>query len=91
MNIIRDRSSWKACGSFMVTAVLYRVFTQILRRQLQAWAEREEAPGELQIVFRRGRRLPDNRCVLTQYIEVARQRRRELRAAFLDVEKHTTG
>lgn len=82
-----DRSSWKNYRPITVTSVLYRVFTQILRRRIQAWAEREGVLGELQNGFRRGRRLDDNLYVLTQCIEVARLQRRELWAAFLDVEK----
>lgn len=82
-----ERSSFAAYRPITVTSIVYRVLAQVLRRRMQAWAERTGVLGELQNGFRQGRRLEDNVFVLTQCVEVACSEGRELWAAFLDVEK----
>lgn len=70
-----------------ITSVLYRVFAQVLKAWMVAWAETGKHLSELQNGFRHDRRLEDNLFVLTQCIEIARSEGRELMSCFLDVSK----
>lgn len=82
-----ERSNFASYRPITVTPVLYRVYAQVLRRRIQAWAEREGLLGELQNGFRRRRCIEDNLFILTQCVELARAEGRQLWAAFLDLEK----
>lgn len=70
-----------------VTSVLYRLFTQVIKRWMSGWAETQGPLTELQNGFRRNRRGEDNLFVLIQSIEIARRESRGLIACFLDVAK----
>lgn len=82
-----DRSSHVTCRPTMVNPVLYRLFTDVLRRRIQAWVERERVLGELQQGFCQVLRLEDSLSVLIQCTELTTGQGRELWAAFLNVEK----
>lgn len=70
-----------------ITSVVYRVFAQVMKAWMTAWAEGGGHLTELQNGFRRDRRLEDNLFVLSQCIEVARKEERGLISCFLDVTK----
>lgn len=70
-----------------VTSVLYRLFAQVLKAWMSAWAEQSGHLTELQNGFRRGRRVEDNLFVLSQCIDIARKESRGLVTCFLDVTK----
>lgn len=68
-----------------VTAVLYRLAMQVVKRRVEEWAENHHILGELQNKFRSDRKLGDNSFIITQYIEVARTSKILLWVAFLDI------
>lgn len=70
-----------------VTSVLYRIFMQVIKSWMNAWAEKSGTLTELQNGFRQKRRVEDNLFVLMQCIEIARKESRGLLACFLDVAK----
>ncbi|XP_037562749.1 uncharacterized protein LOC119442090 [Dermacentor silvarum] len=70
-----------------VTSVVYRVFAQVLKTWMSAWAEANNHLTELQNGFRKDRRLEDNVFALTQCVEIARKEARTLVCCFLDVSK----
>ncbi|KAM7309549.1 hypothetical protein ISCGN_006556 [Ixodes scapularis] len=82
-----DRRYLRNCRPLTVTSIVYRAFAGILKERMTTWAEKEGILTELQVGFRRGRRLEDNVYTLTQCIEVARKEERRLICTFLDVSK----
>lgn len=67
-----------------VSPVLHQMGAQVIRDQLQRWAEKGIL-REQQTAFHAGRRIDDSLFVLTQYIEIAKQTWRQHYAAFLDI------
>ncbi|KAL3214834.1 hypothetical protein MRX96_051418 [Rhipicephalus microplus] len=61
-----------------VTSVLYRLFTQVIKRWMSGWAETQGPLTGLQNGFRQNRRGEDNLFVLLQSIEIARKESRGL-------------
>ncbi|XP_028969045.1 uncharacterized protein LOC108865189 [Galendromus occidentalis] len=70
-----------------VSDVLYRVFTRILGKHIQQWAEDTEQLSEMQNGFRKDRRGEDNIFILTSAIEIARAQKTGLICVFLDATK----
>ena len=67
-----------------VSSVLYRIFTKMLGKKIQAWMEDNSILGEMQSGFRRGRRGDDNLFVLSSAIEMSRLDKTGLVCVYLD-------
>lgn len=65
----RNKCDIKSHRPITVASVEYKVAMQIVKR-METWVEGEEALGELQNGFRRGRRIEGILLVATQCIEI---------------------
>ena len=67
--------------------IICKLFMMLIRDSINGWVEESGMLGDVQGVFRRGRRTDANLFMLERMIEMAKVRKECLYVAFIDMEK----